>query len=162
MVGRYLRYFTFLSHEEICALDRETAEHPERRLAARALAGQVCQLVHGRPEAEAAQRASQALFAGHVADLDEAALAQLVDEVPTTVEPRARLAEGLRLVDVLAAAGVTGSKGEARRVLAQGGVAVNDRRESDVDRVLGPDDLLYGRFVVLRRGKRRYHVVVVE
>lgn len=89
-------------------------------------------------------------------------LAQVVEEVPTTRQPRHTLAGGLGLVDVLAASGLTGSKGEARRVIAQGGVSVNDRREDDAGRVLGSDDLLHGRYLVLRRGKSRYHVLEVE
>ena len=135
VVGRYLRYFTFLRPRG----DRRPRRgdgHASRapRGPARALARSVCELVHGPAEAASAEQASRALFTGSIAGSAAPVLAQVVEEVPTTRQPRHTLAGGLGLVDVLAASGLTGSKGEARRVIAQGGVSVNDRREDDAGR----------------------------
>ncbi len=162
-VGRYLRYFTFLGEEDIAALDASTAEHPERRSAQRALAKEVCRLVHGEAQAKAAEAASQALFAGTLATLDEATMVQVVDETPSSEVPASALqgrdGDALTVTDALVAAGVARSRADARRAVAQGGIYVNDRREEEADRPLGPADLLHGRFVVLRRGRRHYHVL---
>jgi tyrosyl-tRNA synthetase len=167
VVGDYLRYFTFLSHPEIEALDAETTAHPERRAAQRALARAVCELVHGSAEAERAERAAGALFGEEIASLDERTLLDVVEDAPATTVARRALegspdAPGLHLVDVLVTTGLASSKGEARRTITQGGAYVNNRRAQDVDRVLGADDLLHGRYVVLRRGRRDYHLLHVE
>ena len=162
VVGSYLRYFTFLSHQEIAALDQETADHPERRAAQRALAREVTTLVHGTDEVARAERASAALFGEEIATLDEQTLLDVVDDAPSSSASRQALLDpGLSLVDAMVSSGLASSKGEARRTIAQGGAYVNNRRESDEARVLGPDDLLHDRYVVLRRGRRDYHLLRV-
>ncbi len=162
VVGAYLRYFTFLSHEEIASLDEDTAARPARRSAQRALAGEVVGLVHGPAEAERAERASAALFGEEIAALDERTLLEVVHDAPSSEAPRQALADGgLPLVDTLVAAGLAASRGEARRTIAQGGAYVNNQRVSDEGRVLGPADLLHDRYVVLRRGRRDYHLLRV-
>ncbi len=163
VVGEYLRYFTFLGHEEILALDGETAEHPERRAAQRALAREVTLLVHGEVEVSQAERASSALFGEEIASLDERTLLDVVGEAPASDVARAALSSGeVRLVDALASSGLVASRGEARRTIAQGGAYVNNRRVDDAERVLGPGDLLHDRYVVLRRGRRDYHLLVAR
>jgi tyrosyl-tRNA synthetase len=159
VVGAYLRYFTFLSHEEIEALDRSTAEHPERREAQRALARAVCVLVHGEEETARAEHAAAALFGGDLSGLDERTILDVFADAPSTALDRSRLDGGLLLVDVLAETGMVPSKSRARTAVEQGGAYVNNRREGDVARQLGRDDLLAGRFIVLRRGKRDYHTL---
>ena len=160
VVGDYLRYFTFLPHAEIAALDAETAERPERRTAQRALAAEVVSLVHGADETARAERASAALFGVEIADLDERTLLDVVDDAPSSEASRQALCDGgIALVDALVASGLAASKGEARRTIAQGGAYVNNRREADEGRVLGPGDLLHDRYVVLRRGRRDYHLL---
>ena len=162
VVGSYLRYFTFLSHQEIAALDQETADHPERRAAQRTLAREVTTLVHGTDELARAERASAALFGEEIATLDEQTLLDVVDDAPSSSASRQALLDpGLSLVDAMGSSGLASSKGEARRTIAQGGAYVNNRRESDEARVLGPDDLLHDRYVVLRRGRRDYHLLRV-
>ena len=159
VVGTYLRYFTFLSREEIVALDQATADHPERRDAQRELARRVCTLVHGEHETEGAERAAAALFGAEVAELDERSLLDVFADAPSTQMPRSRLdAGGLPLVDLLIEIGVK-SKSQARTTIEQGGVYVNNRRESEVDRMLVADDLLAGRYLLVRRGKKNYHLV---
>ncbi len=162
MVGRYLRYFTFLDHDEIAHLDAATAARPEEREAQRALARAVVALVHGDDEAERAARASASLFDGDLAQLDERSLLDVVEDAPSSVVSREALLGGtLPLVDALVASGLASSKGDARRTIAQGGAYVNDRRVPDEDRLLGPGDLLHDRYVVLRRGRRDYHLLRV-
>ncbi len=113
--GPYLRYFTFLSHEEILHLDEETAEHPERRAAQHALAREVCTLVHGGAEAERAERAAAALFSEEIADLDEPTLLDVVAEAPTSAIARSETdGGGVALVDLLVRSGLVTSKRQAR------------------------------------------------
>ena len=160
VVGTYLRYFTSLSHEAILAYDAVTAEHPERREAQRELARQVCTLVHGKEETERAERAAAALFGEEVASLDERSILDVFADAPSTKLDRDRLGgEGLLLVDLLAETGMVPSKGRARALVEQGGAYINNRRAIDVAQVIGPDDLVAGRYVVLRRGRKDYHLV---
>jgi tyrosyl-tRNA synthetase len=159
VVGTYLRYFTFLSHDEILALEQVTAEHPERREAQRELARRVCALVHGDEETERAERAAAALFGGEVADLDERSLLDVFSDAPSIEIARSRLdGDGMLLVDLLVETGVR-SKSQARSSIEQGGVYVNSRRETEVGRTLTGDDLVAGRYLVVRRGKKDYHLV---
>ncbi|HEX2851174.1 MAG TPA: tyrosine--tRNA ligase [Acidimicrobiales bacterium] len=156
VVGSYLRYFTWLDRARIEELDEATRSHPERREAQRALAWEVTALVHGDAEADRARHAAAVLFTEEIAELDERALLDVFTDAPATVVAR----EPVALVDVLTQAGVTSSKSDARRQIQQGGVYVNNRRESDVDRVLDPTaDTLHGRYVVLRRGRTTHHLV---
>jgi len=160
VVGTYLRYFTFLDHGAILALDEATASHPERRAAHRELARQVCTLVHGAPETERAELASAALFGEGVAGLDERSILDVFADAPSTTLDRTRLAgEGAALVDLMVETGLAPSRGRARTTIEQRGAYLNNRREEDVERVIGPDDLVAGRYVVLRSGKRHYHLV---
>jgi tyrosyl-tRNA synthetase len=159
VVGQYLRFFTFLPHDEIAALDAETAAHPERRAAPRALARAVVELVHGAGEAERAERASAALFGEELAALDERTLLDVFDDAPSSDASRQALVDGLSLVEAMVDAGLAASRGEARRTIAQGGAYVNNLREGDEGRVLGTGDLLHDRYVVLRRGRRDFHLL---
>jgi tyrosyl-tRNA synthetase len=164
IVGDYLRYFTFLVREEIEGLDLETEAHPERRSAQRALARAVCGLVHGTEEVERAERAAAALFGEEIAELDEATLLEVVDDAPSTKVPRTALLGGadggLPLVDAVVMSGLANSKSRARQSIDGGGVYVNNRRVDDPTATLGVADLLHDRYVVLRLGKRNYHLLV--
>ncbi|WP_019137387.1 tyrosine--tRNA ligase [Cellulomonas massiliensis] len=154
-VVRYLKVFTFRTREEIDELERAVSERPAAREAQRTLAYDVTALVHGTDAADAVVAASQALFGrGSLADLDERTLAAAVAELPTAA---GRV--GDPVVDLLAASGVVRSKSEARRAVAEGGASVNNERVPDEDAVLRADDLLHGRWAVLRRGKRTLAVV---
>jgi len=159
-VGRLLRFFTFLSHEDIAALDVEIAARPERREAQVALARAVCVLVHGEAETDRAEAASQALFSEDVALLDEETLLEVFADAPSSTLPRAGLdGEGLDLADVLVSTGLVSSKSAARTSIAQGGMYVNNIRRAERDARLKRDDLLVDRYVVLRRGKLSYHLL---
>ena len=161
-VGRLLRYFTFLSHEEIEALDHEIAQRPEQRKAQRALARAVCTFVHGEAETERARGASRALFSEDLAELDEALLLEVFADAPSSGFARSGLDSGLQLVDVLVSTGLVSSKTAARSAVAQGGVYVNNRRRVDPEACLSRDDLVVDRYVVLRRGRRDYHLLRFE
>ena len=157
-VGNYLRYFTFLSQEEIADLDAATQTAPERRAAQTALAVEVTNLVHG-PEATAgAQRATAALFSEDIAALEESLLLEVFADAPSLAQPRAAVTDGsFDIASALAEAGLVKSKGEARRAIEQGGAYVNNRKYTGD--AIGVDDLLHDRFLVLRRGKRDFALV---
>jgi tyrosyl-tRNA synthetase len=159
VVGSYLRFFTFLSHEEIEALDAETADHPERRAAQRALARSVVGLVHGDDEVKKAEAAADALFTDEIAELTEEMLLAATEDAPTTERPRAELADGLALVEALSHAELVASRSEARRTIEGGGVYVNNQRQTDLERQLGTPDLLHDRYILLRKGKREVHLL---
>ncbi|MFE7870181.1 tyrosine--tRNA ligase [Micromonospora humida] len=152
-VTRYLRYFSFRSREELEALEKETAERPAARGAQRALAEELTSLVHGAEETRQAVAASQALFGRGSLDelapetlraaLTEAGLVQLTGELPD-------------VAGLLRDAGLVGGLKEARRVITEGGAYVNNTRVTDVDATVDPADLLHGRYLVLRRGKRSF------
>jgi tyrosyl-tRNA synthetase len=162
-VGQLLRYYTFLSHDEIGALDVETAEHPERRAAQRALARAVCTLVHGTLEAERAETAARALFSEEIAALDETLLLDVFADAPSSLLSRSALdGDGLDLVDALTTAGLSPSRGAARTAIEQGGAYVNNRRRTADDARVAAADLLHDRYVVLRRGRRDHHLLRFE
>ena len=162
LVGERLRYFTWLTRDEIEAFDKATAEHPERREAQRALANEVTALVHGEAEAYAAERAAGVLFSEDIASLDEPLLMDVLADAPASTMPRGVLNDpGLELVDALVTSGLVKSKSEARKALEQGGVYVNNRRVAVDDR-LRADMLLHGRFALLRRGKKAQHLLRFE
>jgi tyrosyl-tRNA synthetase len=149
-----LRVFTFRAKAEIEELERASAERPAERRAQRVLAEDVTALVHGPGELARVQAASRALFGqGELRDLDEGTLTAAIAEVPHVSVPVA--AGGLPPVtDLLAATGLERSKSAARRVIAEGGAYLNNVKVTSEDAVPGADDLLHGRFLVLRRGKR--------
>jgi tyrosyl-tRNA synthetase len=152
-VPRLLRVFTFRGVDEIEELERQTVERPAARTAQRVLAEDVTVLVHGREEYDRAVAASEALFGrGDLRALDEKALAAALAEVPSVVLPPG---EPLPPVaDLMAGAGIVPSKSEARRAIAGGGAYLNNEKVTGQDAVPQPGDLLHGRFLVLRRGKR--------
>lgn len=117
-------------------------------------------MVHGEAETRRAEEAAAALFGEDLGALDERSLLDVFADAPSTVVARARLEDGgLPIVDLLAEVGVVASKSQARRTVEQGGAYVNNRREVDVDRRLAAGDLVADRYLVLRRGKKDYHLV---
>jgi tyrosyl-tRNA synthetase len=148
-----LRVFTFRSREEIEELERETAERPAARTAQRVLAEDITTLVHGAEEYSRAVAASQALFGqGDLGALDSRTLAAALAEVPSVT---LKAGDALPPVaDLLAATGIAASKSAARRAIAEGGAYLNNVKVTEQDAAPQPSDLLHGRFLVLRRGKR--------
>ena len=159
-VARLLRLFTDLLPGEVAALEVAVAERPQAREAQRALAREVTAAVHGREAAEEAEGASAALFGGDLRRLSETSLLQAFAEAPSVTLPRRELEAGaITVEEALVRAEVVPSRSAARRELDQGGIYVNNRREADGARALGDTDLLAGRYLVLRRGKRTYVLV---
>jgi tyrosyl-tRNA synthetase len=148
-----LRVFTFRDRGEIEDLEKETAERPAARTGQRVLAEDVTVLVHGREEYDRAVAASEALFGqGDLRALGERTLAAALAEVPSaTLRPGEALPP---VADLLFAAGIVPSKSAARRAIAEGGAYLNNEKVTDQEAVPQPGDLLHGRFLVLRRGKR--------
>src|SRR5216117_1432299 len=162
-VIRYLKYFTFLSREEIEALAGQHAEKPEGRAAHRALAKEVTDLVHGPSATAEALRASEILFGGGLDGISESTFNEIVGEVPTKEIEKARLdGTGLPLVEVLHQSSLCSSKVQARRDIEGGGVYLNNVREGNVNRAVMNADLLFGKHLLLRKGKRNYVVVTAK
>lgn len=146
----FLKVFTFRTQEEIADLERLTAERPAAREAQRALAYDVCSLVHGTEATDKVIAASRALFGGgDLTALDAGTLAAATAELPS-----AEVRIGDPVVDVLAATGIVASKGAARRAIAEGGAYLNNQKVTDDTATVTADDLLHGRWVLVRRGKR--------
>jgi tyrosyl-tRNA synthetase len=150
-----LKVFTFRSREEIEELERETRERPAARKAQRVLAEDVTTLVHGAAECAEVLAASSALFGrGELAELDERTLVAALAEIPST-KFQVRAGASLPTVaDLMAATGIAPSKSAARRSISEGGAYLNNRRVAGEEARPGPADLLCGRFLVIRRGRR--------
>jgi len=159
-VIRYLKYFTFLTQEEIAALEKQHLENPGGRAAHKALAAAVTNLVHGPNATAEAVRASEILFGGDLAGISEGTFNEIVGEVPTKSIGKAELGGGGKaLVELLVHSGLSSSKGQARKDVEGGGIYVNNLRETSGQRTVGTGDLLFGRHVLLRKGKRNYVVL---
>ncbi|HPO16146.1 MAG TPA: tyrosine--tRNA ligase [Candidatus Hydrogenedentes bacterium] len=156
---KYLRYFTFMTPEEIADLERQIQEEPHKRAAQRALAEHVTQLVHGHDALENAIKASQAMFGGDLKGLDESTLLDVFSEVPSTALSRGTLSAGRTWLDVLAESGIFTSKGEGRRMIKNGGLYVNNERIDAEDAKLTEQCLLTGAMAVVRVGKKNYHLL---
>jgi tyrosyl-tRNA synthetase len=157
-VIRYLRWFTFMSADELAELEEATVSRPQARAAQRRLARELTILVHGESATDAVEHASQALFGrGELAHLDEPTLAAALRET-SIAQLKPGTSDGI--VDLLVASGLAPSKGAARRTIAEGGVSVNNKKIDDEDWAPRSIDFLHGRWLVLRKGKR--HIAGVE
>ncbi len=149
-VVKLLKVFTDRDREEIAELERQVSEEPWRRAAQRSLAGDMTTLVHGAEATGAVQAASEALFGkGDLAALDARTLADATAELPGGEVPT-----GASLVDALVASGLVDSRNAARRVLADGGVSVNNTKVTDPEGALSERDFLHGQVAILKRGRR--------
>ena len=155
-VGRCLRYLTELDQETIAQLDASRAEAPHLRESQKKLAEELTRVVHGESGLAAARHATEIFFGAEIEDLDDQALADIFADVPSSQLPKARLEEGLPLIDALVEAGLCQSKGEARRTIQQGGAYVNNVRRTDLETILRPSDLASESMLVLRKGKKKY------
>lgn len=161
-VVNYLKYFTFLEHQTIDDLAAAVVERPEGREAQRKLASVMTATVHGETALARADQASQALFGGDISGLSAAEISDIFSDVPSCELPKTQLeGAGLPVADLLVAAGVAKSKGEARRSLQEGGIYINNNRVSGENPPAGLGDMLEGQFIVLRKGKKNYTLVKV-
>jgi len=160
-VSKYLRWFTFLSKDEIEAIESQHAEAPHQRLAQKAVADEMTRMMHGDDELARAEAAASALFSGDVSGLDESLLNEVFQDVANSDHARDSLSgDGVSLVELLPETTLAGSKREARQFLENGSVSVNGVKvpqDGALDRRLGSGDLLHDRTILLRRGKKTWH-----
>ena len=162
-VIRYLKFFTFLCQDEIAAFDKQHTEDPGARAAHKALARAVTDLVHGPSATTEAIRASEILFGGELAGISEAIFNEIVGEVPTKEIAKAELdGAGKPLVELLVLTGLCPSKGQARKDIEGGGAYVNNVREASILPSIATKDLLFGKHLLLRKGKRNYVVLTAK
>jgi tyrosyl-tRNA synthetase len=154
-VIKYLKYFTFLSKEEIEQLEKELQEAPEKRVAQKALAEEVTKLVHGEEALKQAIKISEALFSGSISNLTADEIKQGFKDVPSFEYE----GEEVSLLELLVMSQIVPSKRQAREDLANGAIYVNGERVQDVNKVLTKEDRIEGQFTVIRRGKKKYYLI---
>ena len=158
--GRFLRCFTFLSHDETANLERSITERPEAREAQRALAREVTCTVHGDEGLRQAERITSALFSNDIRSLDDHEFEVAMQGMPRTVLQRSD--DPVSLLDLLVAARLAPAKGRARELVRGGSVRVNGEQVSDPFATFAPAQGMFGKYLLIRRGKKSYHVVAWE
>lgn len=159
---RYLKFFTLLGRDEIDELADALEREPHRRAAQRALAEDVTRRLHGETGLAAAERATRALFSGEIEGLSADEVADVFADVPSSEMPRTKLSgEGVPVIDLLVDSELASSRGDARRSIEGGGVYVNNVRVEDVAATVSSEQTIEGRFVLLRKGKKRYHLIAL-
>jgi tyrosyl-tRNA synthetase len=162
-VVAYLKYFTWLTRDEIENLERAVTEAPEKREAQRTLAEEVTKLVHGEAELRRARQASRVMFGEAMDSLSIQDILDVFDDVPSSELDRELFeGEGIALFDLIAESGLTGSKGEARRLIRSGGAYVNNVRQNEEASRVTLNELIEGRVLVLRQGQKNYRLVHVK
>ena len=157
----YLKRFTLLDRGAVDELAHAVAERPHQREAQRRLAAEMTRTVHGADGLDRAERASRVLFGGSLEGLGAADIEEIFTDVPSTVVARSALEDGVELAVVMADAGMTASRSEARRLIRGGGVYLNGERVADLGAVVGKSDPIDDRYVLVRVGKKRHLVVEV-
>ncbi len=161
-VVTYLKYFTWLTQDEIAALQQSVETAPETREAQRTLAREVTRQTHGEDALRRAERASAFLFGTAITDASADEIADIFSEAPSSrISREALQGEGLPLTELLAQCGVAKSKGDARRSIEGGGIYINNVRVSDAQRRVTLQDAIEGSYIVLRKGQKSYHLVQV-
>lgn len=155
-VVKYLKYFTFLSKEEIEALEQSVQDEPHLRKAQKALAEEMTRLIHGQAALDQAIKISEALFSGNVSNLSGAEIRQGFKDVPSYEHSTG---EEMGLVDLLVAAKISPSKRQAREDVANGAVSINGERVTEIDYILSAKDRIENEFTIIRRGKKKYHLI---
>lgn len=158
-VVKYLKYFTFLSRDEIDGLAKKVEQHPEKREAQRRLAEEVTKFVHGQKAVDQAERITKALFSGNVADLSTEEIEQGFKNMPTVEVDAAPLNIVQWLVD---ATKIEPSRRQAREDITNGAIRVNGEKIQDTDYEIDPSKKFDGKFVIIRRGKKRYFLARVK
>jgi len=159
-VVKYLKYFTMLDQQAITELEQTVIVAPDKREAQKRLAEEVTRMVHGEENLHKAIRASQVLFGGEIADLSASDVLDIFAEVPSSELASETIAgDGVSLVDLVINSGFAPSKGAARRLIEEGGIYINNRRISDSQATIDRSIFIYGQFLVLRKGARKYHLV---
>lgn len=161
-VIRYLKYFTFYTQEEIAELEKLHNANPGARDAHKALARAVTELIHGKTATEEAIKASEVLFGGDIKGITESTFAEIAGEVPNVEIPKEKLdGQGIPLVDALVLSKLSSSKGMARKDIEGGGIYINNVRETNINRTLTMADSIFGKFILLRKGKKNYVIIKI-
>ncbi|HSK14424.1 MAG TPA: tyrosine--tRNA ligase [Phnomibacter sp.] len=164
--AKWIRIFTFIDRATISSLESQHQHAPHHRVLQKALAKEVTTMVHGADAYEFAVKASEILFGNATAEtllqLNEDQLLQVMDGVPTHTIEKNKLAERYDVVTALADAGVFPSKGEARKMVQGGGVQINKQKIMGADLTIGADQLMHGKYLLVQRGKKNYHLLVAE
>lgn len=153
---KFLKYFTFLSLEEIAAIEKEFLAAPETRVAQKALAKEVTTLVHGAKAYEQAVHISESLFNGDIKGLSADEIAQGFKGVPTY---QVSNDDELNIVELLTTSKIEASKRQAREDIQNGAIYVNGERQQDLNYVINEEDRIGGKYVVIRRGKKKYFLL---
>jgi tyrosyl-tRNA synthetase len=162
-VVEYLKKFTFLPRDEIEALAMKHETNPGARDAHKALAREVTRIIHGDPALDAAVRASDILFGAEIGDTPESVFNEVVGEIPTRDIDRPLLdSDGAALIDLLISANLSPSRGQARKDIEGGGIYLNNIRSTDATQLVTASDLLFGKYLLLRKGKRSYAVLTAR
>ena len=161
-VERWLKAFSFLPVSEIAAIASSHMASPERREGQKRLAAEMTLLVHGQAGLDSAERASRVLFGGSLAGLTDVQLLEIFADVPKSVLSRELLTNGTDVVSLMVLAGAATSKGEARRLVAGGGVYLNNERVQSVELSVGTEQLASESILLLRLGRANYRVVRFE
>lgn len=161
-VINYLKFFTWLSQDEINELAAAVSAEPEARKAQRELARHVTSLVHGESSLSDAVRASEILFGKEISGLSAGEILDVFADVPSTELEKSKLeSDGFTLGDALVLSGLAPSKGEAKRLVQGGGVAVNNVRADDARKPISASEFIEGQVLVLRKGAKHYHVIKI-
>lgn len=159
-VIKLLKFYTFLSREQIEELSAQHDAKPEARLAHKALAYEMTRLIHGEDATQDAIRASEILFGGTVEGISERNFEDVASEVPNNEIAVSELSgEGKSLLDILVLCGLCTSKGQARKDIEAGGIYLANVRENNIQRMVAAKDLMFGKYLLLRKGKRNYSVL---
>ena len=161
-VLRYLKFFTWLDQDTVTALEAEVVAAPEKREAQRTLAREVTTMVHGPAHAQGAERAAAVLFGSSLENASADEILAVFDDVPSVQVEREALVTGVAVGELAATAGVCASRGEAMRLIKQGGLYVNDQRWVDERGRVTIDHAIDGRVIVLRKGQRDRRIVLVR
>jgi tyrosyl-tRNA synthetase len=155
-VINWLKYFTFLSQEEIGALEKSMQEAPEKREAQKALGREVTTLVHGEAAYLQAVKITEALFSGNLSDLTADEIEQGFKDVPSfSVEN----SQDVNIVELLVDAKISPSKRQAREDITNGAISVNGEKVQDLEYMIDEKDRIENRFVIIRRGKKKYTLI---
>ena len=159
-VIRYLKFFTLLPREKIEELEQEVASSPEKREAQRTLAREVTRMVHGETALSRAERASRILFGEEIKDVTAQEIEEIFGDVPSTEVGEGELTgEGILVTELLVKCGLASSRSDGRRLIQGGGIYLNNVRVTDIEQRVNIEQAIEGKFLVLRKGRKDYHLV---
>ena len=158
-VVNLLKRFTFMAMEEIAELEKLVANEPEKRQAQKVLAEYVTELVHGKSQLELVQKATNVLFGSEISGLNDAELTDIFADVPSASMSKDKLGEGISVLDLFVESGLLSSKGEAKKLIKNGGAYLNNNKVTDMGLVVNSEHLASETVMVLRSGKKKYTLI---